>query len=264
MSYLAAPQAQQSFPVASSRRRSASRRLRRQARSSAILRTSSPQRRAPGSLSCSRLTAASAGICTVSGSTVSLVGAGTCVIDADQAGNGDLSGARRGCSSRSRSPRRRSACSRSTSSRRRRPARPSAARRTPSPPRRAPASRSRSRSSPRAPASARSPGNVVSFVGAGTCTIDANQAGDGSYRPRRRCSSRSRSARSRRRSASPRTPPVSAVVGGPTYTVSATATSGLAVRSRRRAGERRDLHGVRRDRLVRRRGQLHDQREPVR
>ena len=74
------------------RRRSASRPRRRRARPSAIPTTWSARRRRPASPSPSRRPPSSAGICTVSGSTVSFVAAGTCTINADQPGNATLRG----------------------------------------------------------------------------------------------------------------------------------------------------------------------------
>jgi uncharacterized membrane protein YjjB (DUF3815 family) len=72
-------------------------------------------------------------------------------------------------------------------------------------------------------------GATVSLVGVGTCTIDANQAGNGSYlaAPQKQqlftISKRSQTI------SFTSTPPGSAVVGGASYQVAATATSGLAV-----------------------------------
>ena len=64
-------------------------------------------------------------------------------------------------------------------------------------------------------------GGRVSFIAAGTCIIDANQAGNASYRAAPRSSSPSPSPGTQR-SPSPRRPP-NAAVGGATYTPSATA-----------------------------------------
>ena len=83
-------------------------------------------------------------------------------------------------------------------------------------------------------ASARSPARSVSFVGGGTCTINANQAGNGSYQ----AAPQAQQSFTVAASPPPKSPqtinftstaPAGATVGGPTYTVTATASSGLAV-----------------------------------
>ncbi len=72
-------------------------------------------------------------------------------------------------------------------------------------------------------------GTTVSFIGAGTCTIYAKQAGDSNYdaAPEARqsfaVSSRSQSIEFTSR------PPTAATIGGPTYAVAAAASSGLDV-----------------------------------
>src|SRR4029077_9895622 len=75
-------------------------------------------------------------------------------------------------------------------------------------------------------------GATVSIVGAGTCTINANQAGNGSYQAAAQVQQAfviyapSASTQSINLTS---TPPSGATVGGATYTVSATASSGLSV-----------------------------------
>ena len=75
-------------------------------------------------------------------------------------------------------------------------------------------------------------GGVVSFLGAGTCTIDANQGGDANYlaAPQVQQAFTVSAASLLSQSISfTSTPPSNATVGGPTYTPTATATSGLTV-----------------------------------
>jgi hypothetical protein len=71
-------------------------------------------------------------------------------------------------------------------------------------------------------------GSTVSFVGAGTCTIDANQAGNPNYEaaPQKQ---QSFSVGRTQTITFTSGPPSSATVGGSAYTVTATATSGLPV-----------------------------------
>lgn len=176
---------------------------------------------------------ASAGVCTVSGSTVSLVGAGTCTVVASQGGNGTYEPAAQvqqsftvGAGAPTLSPQTISFTST------------------------APASAVVGGPAYTVVAAASSglpvvfaaaagsagvcsvSGSAVSFTGAGTCTINADQPGSASYEP----------APQAQQSFSVATPPPaqqtisftssapgSAVYGGPAYTVSATATSGLAV-----------------------------------
>src|SRR4029079_8133886 len=77
-------------------------------------------------------------------------------------------------------------------------------------------------------------GSVVSFTGAGTCTVRANQASNGSYQAAPQAQ-QSFAVTNPAPSQSVQTitftspPPVGAVVGGSSYTVTATASSGLAV-----------------------------------
>lgn len=175
----------------------------------------------------------SAGICTVSGSNVSLVGSGTCTIVASQAGNAVYDPAAPvqqaftvGAGAPTLSPQTIAFTSTAPS-----PALVGGTAYTVV----AGASSGLPVVFTAAPASAgicSVSGSTVSFAGAGTCTIDANQSGSASYEP----------APQVQQSFSVATPPpaaqtigftssapASAVYGGPSYTVSATATSGLAV-----------------------------------
>jgi len=72
-------------------------------------------------------------------------------------------------------------------------------------------------------------GSTVSFIGVGTCVIDANQAGNGAYNPAPQVQQSFAVGKGSQTISFTSTAPVGASVGGPTYTVSATATSGLPV-----------------------------------
>ncbi len=176
---------------------------------------------------------ASAGICSVSGSTVSLVGAGTCTVVASQGGNAVYD-----------------------------PADPVQQSFTvgPGAPTLSPQTISFTSTAPggavvggpdyTVAASASSglavvftiasasagvctiSGATVSLVGVGTCTVNANQGGNASYEPAlevQQSFSVAAPPPAAQTISFTSTAPGSAVFGGPTYTVSATATSGLAV-----------------------------------
>jgi PKD repeat protein len=72
-------------------------------------------------------------------------------------------------------------------------------------------------------------GSVVHFVGSGTCTIDADQAGNAEWESAPRAQQSFAVAGRSQTVAFTSTAPSSAVVGGPTYVAAATATSGLLV-----------------------------------
>src|SRR5262245_5021676 len=72
-------------------------------------------------------------------------------------------------------------------------------------------------------------GATVSFIGVGTCVIDANQAGNATYSPAPQVQQSFAVAKGDQTITFTSTTPAGAKVGGPTYTVTATATSGLAV-----------------------------------
>jgi hypothetical protein len=173
---------------------------------------------------------ASAGVCTISGSTVSFVGAGTCTIDANQPGNGSYQPAPQvqqsfavGLATQTISF-------------------------TSTPPAGAVAGGAGYTVSATATSglpvafslSAGSSGvctisgSTVSFVGSGTCTINANQSGNGSYQ----AAPQAQQSFTVAGSPPPKSPqtinftstaPAGAVAGGSTYTVTATASSGLPV-----------------------------------
>ncbi len=165
------------------------------------------------------------GVCSIAGATVSFIGAGTCVIDANQAGNASFDPAPqvqqtfvvgRGAQSIS-----------FTSA--------------------APAAAAVGGATYPVTAAATSglpvsftinpvaagvcsiAGATVSFIGAGTCVIDANQAGNASYNPAPQVQQTFVVGRGAQTVSFTSTAPATATVGGATYTVSATATSGLAV-----------------------------------
>ena len=72
-------------------------------------------------------------------------------------------------------------------------------------------------------------GAVVSFIGAGTCTLDANQSGNANFNPAPQVQQSFAVAKGNQTIAFTSTAPVGETVGGPTYSVSATATSNLPV-----------------------------------
>ena len=72
-------------------------------------------------------------------------------------------------------------------------------------------------------------GATVSFVGSGTCTIDANQAGNASYQAAPQVQQSFAVGLATQTIAFTSTPPAGALAGGPGYTVNANASSGLAV-----------------------------------
>ena len=72
-------------------------------------------------------------------------------------------------------------------------------------------------------------GSTVSFIGAGTCQIDANQAGDGNFNAAPQALQSFLVAKGDQTVSFTSTAPVGAKVAGPAYTVTATASSGLPV-----------------------------------
>jgi hypothetical protein len=171
--------------------------------------------------------ASSAGVCTVSGSTVSLVGAGTCTVNANQAGNASYLPAPQVQQSFSVStPAKSSQTITFTSTA------PTAAT-TGGPTYTVSASASSGLAVTFSAASSSAgictvSGSTVSFVGAGTCTVNANQGGNASYNPAPQVQ-QSVAVKVAQTINFTSTAPAAAVVGGPGYNVSATATSGLGV-----------------------------------
>jgi hypothetical protein len=71
--------------------------------------------------------------------------------------------------------------------------------------------------------------STVSFIGVGTCVINANQAGNGTYSPAPQVQQSFPVGQGSQTISFTSVPPSNATVGGPGYIVTATATSGLAV-----------------------------------
>jgi len=170
----------------------------------------------------------SAGVCTVSGSTVSLVGSGTCTVNGNQSGNASYLPAPQVQQSFAVSaPGKSSQTITFTSTA------PGSA--TVGGPTYAVSASASSGLAVTFSAAASSAGictvsgSTVSFAGPGTCTVNANQAGNGSYNPAPQAQQSFAVGKAAQTISFTSTAPGGAVVGGPTYNVSATASSGLAV-----------------------------------
>ena len=72
-------------------------------------------------------------------------------------------------------------------------------------------------------------GSVFTFVGSGSCIVDANQAGNGSWNVANQAQQTFTVSKQNQTISFTSTAPAAATVGGVTYTPTATATSGLAV-----------------------------------
>ncbi|MDX6508535.1 MAG: hypothetical protein QOG81_287, partial [Gaiellaceae bacterium] len=174
--------------------------------------------------------ASSAGVCTIAGPNVTVVGAGTCVIDADQPGNGQWLPAPQAQQSFVVGGPSQSVQSITFTS---------------TPPSSAQIGGSYAVSGaassglpvafsadPSSPGICTVSGSTVSFVGVGTCTVDADQAGDASYLPapqEQQAFAVAAVPPSSQTIVFTSSPPSGAVVGGPDYTVAASASSGLPV-----------------------------------
>jgi len=165
-------------------------------------------------------------VCSISGSTVSFIGAGTCVIDANQAGNANYNAAPQVQQSFAVSKNNQTISFTST-------APVGATVGGPTYTVTATASPSGLPVTFTIDATATSvcsiAGSTVSFIGAGTCVIDANQAGNANYNAAPQVQQSFAVGKGSQTISFTSTAPVGASVGGPTYTVTATATSGLAV-----------------------------------
>ena len=176
------------------------------------------------------LSAGSAGVCTISGASVSFIGGGSCTINANQGGNGNYQAAPQAQQSFTVAA---------------------------SPPPKSPQTIHFTSTAPvgavvggaaynatatassglavvftAAPASAgicTVTGSSVSFIGVGTCTIDADQSGSGSFLAAPQVQQPFAIGAAQQTISFTSAPPVSAVVGGATYTVTAAASSGLSV-----------------------------------
>jgi hypothetical protein len=164
-------------------------------------------------------------VCTISGSTVSFIGAGTCVINANQPGNGDYNAAPQAQQSFAVAKGNQTITFTST----------------------APSDASYQGPTYTVTATASSgltvtftidasatsvcsiTGSTVSFIGTGTCVINANQAGNANYNPAPQVQQSFPVAKANQTITFTSSPPAQPTVGGPTYTVTATATSGLTV-----------------------------------
>ena len=172
--------------------------------------------------------ATSAGVCTVSGATVSFLGAGTCVVDADQPGDATFNAATQVQQSLTVSTPSLSVQTITFTS---------------SPPVAAtsggaPYAVSATASSGLAVAFSADvtsagvctvAGSSVSLIGSGTCTVDANQPGNGSYQAAPQVQQSFAVGLAAQTIAFTSTPPSPAGIGDPDYAVAAAATSGLAV-----------------------------------
>ena len=165
-------------------------------------------------------------VCSISGSTVSFIGAGTCVIDANQAGNASYSPAPQVQQSFAVGKGDQTISFTSTA-----PAAATVGGPTYSVT--ATASPSGLPVTFAIDAAATSvcsiAGSTVSFIGVGTCVINANQAGDANWNAAPQVQQSFAVAKGDQTISFTSTAPAAAMVGGATYTVTATATSGLAV-----------------------------------
>jgi hypothetical protein len=169
--------------------------------------------------------ASASSVCSIAGSTVSFIGAGTCVINANQAGDANWNAAPQ--VQQSFAVARGSQTVSFTST--------------------APAAATVAGATYTVTATATSglavaftidpiasgvcsiAGSTVSFIGAGTCVINANQAGDANWNAAPQVQQSFAVARGNQTISFTSTAPAAATFGGPAYTVTATATSGLPV-----------------------------------
>ena len=168
--------------------------------------------------------ATASSVCSIAGSTVSFVGAGTCVINANQAGNGAYSAAAQVQQSFAvKSPQTISFTSTA----------PTAA--TVGGATYAVAATATSGLAVNFTIDATASsvcsiaGSTISFIGAGTCVVNANQAGSATYNAALQVQQSFTVAKATQTISFTSAAPTAATVGGATYAVAATATSGLAV-----------------------------------
>lgn len=171
------------------------------------------------------IAAAASSVCTISGTTVSFIGAGNCVINANQAGNGTYSAAPQVQQSFAVGQGSQTINYTSTA--------PAAA--VFNGPSYSVAATSTSGLAvtftidASASAVCSISGSTVSFIGVGSCVINANQAGNANYLPAPQTQQTFAVGKASQTISITSTAPANAAVGGATYTVAATATSGLAV-----------------------------------
>ena len=166
---------------------------------------------------------ASAGVCTLSGATVSFVGSGTCTIRADQGGNASYQAAPQVSQSFAVNIAGQTISFTST---------PPGGAATGGPTYTVTAAASSGLSvafSSGSPSVCGVSGSTVSFLAPGTCTVLANQGGNGSYSAAPQVSQSFAVAAGPQTISFTTTAPSGAYVGGPTYGVAANASSGLAV-----------------------------------
>ena len=108
----------------------------------------------------------------------------------------------------------------------------------------------------------RDDGATITFVAVGTCTVNANQAGNANYNAAPQVQQSFTVAKGDQTITFTSTAPASATVGGATYTATATATSGLTVAFTSATPSVCTSGGRRRHHHVRRRRHLHGQRQP--
>jgi hypothetical protein len=166
-----------------------------------------------------------AAVCSITGATVSFHGAGTCVVDADQAGNANYEPAPRLQQSFAVGPGSQSISFTSTA-----PANATVAGAAYTPTATASSGLPVTLTIDAASASVCSiAGGAVSFQHAGTCAINANQAGDANYQPAPQVQQSVTVGPGSQTLSFTSTAPTGAVVAGATYTPSAVSSAGLPV-----------------------------------
>jgi hypothetical protein len=169
--------------------------------------------------------ASAAAVCSISGSTVSFIGVGTCVIDADQAGDANYNPAPQVQQSFAVGQGSQTITFTSTA-----PAAAKVGGPTYNVTATATSGLTVAFTIDAAAASVCSiSGSTVSFIGVGTCVIDANQAGNANYTAAPQAQQSFAVGKGDQTITFTSTAPAAAKVGGPTYTVTATASSGLTV-----------------------------------
>ena len=167
--------------------------------------------------------ASASGVCTIAGSSVSFIGAGTCVVDANQAGNATWSPAPQVQQSFAVGKGAQTISFTSTA-----PAAASVGGTTYTVTATASSGLAVSFSSGAA-AVCSVAGSTVSFLGAGTCVINANQAGNANYNAAPQAQQSFAVTKAAQTISFTTAAPVGAAVSGPGYSVAATASSGLTV-----------------------------------
>ncbi|MGI8751400.1 MAG: putative Ig domain-containing protein, partial [Acidimicrobiales bacterium] len=162
-------------------------------------------------------TSGSPNICTVSGSTVSFLGAGTCVIDANQAGDANHTAAAQMQQIVAVAKAAQTITFTSTPPTDATVGGASYTVTATGGPSGIPVTFASG-----SPSVCTVSGSTVTFTGAGTCVIDANQAGDANHTPAAQAQQSVAVAKAAQAITFTSAPPAAAVVGGPSYTVTAT------------------------------------------